>query len=39
MQGVAGVADEPEKITGLHFHPFVKTGRPAVEVGVIERGS
>ena len=34
---VAGVADVSEEITGLHFHPFVEAGGPAIEMRVVER--
>ena len=36
VSGVAGVADEAEKIAGLHFHALVEPWRPAVEMRIEE---
>lgn len=36
VDGVAGVADEAEKIAALHFHPFVEARCPPIQVRVVE---
>src|SRR5450432_3950426 len=39
VDGVAGVADESDKIAALHFHPFIKTRCPPIQMRVVERSA